>query len=271
MHLADFMVNGEPNRSPHTTFIVMGFESTQQTVTFETGKKYLTYTRISRWEKDTAYCDTFVFDLDSSRLVMQCINLRYQELPRATWRHILEDPHVESKKSAPVSHINKAAAKEIKKNDASEKRANSLDLDEEQRVPAAGVFGLILDSIAKSTGSDPSEFMDDTVVADLGVDSIMAIEIIATMRAESGLDLPAAFIFEYPTVADLRRAFGGEPTSSKALETKISSMTSSAVVSAPESAQSSPLLAPESESSLGSSMVHIEAGLATPEDEKDIK
>ena len=31
MHLAGFMVSGNPNRFPHTTLIVMGFESTQQT------------------------------------------------------------------------------------------------------------------------------------------------------------------------------------------------------------------------------------------------
>lgn len=270
VHLAGFMVNGNPNRSPHTTFIVMGFESTQQTVTFEPGKHYLAYTRISRWEKDTAYCDAFVFDPDSSRLVMQCINLRYQELPRATWRHILEGSHASSGQSAPAPRIHKAAVKEIKKNDAAEERGQApLDLEEE--VLAAGVFDLILDSISKSTGSDPSEFVDDTVVADLGVDSIMAIEIVATVKAESGLDLPASFIFDYPTIAHLRRAFGGEATSQKALETKNSSIPSSATTPTLESPEPGPVLALESASSLGSSMVQIEAGIATPEDEQNIK
>ncbi len=66
------MVNGNPNRSPYTTFIVMGFESVEQTVIFKLEKQYLTYTRILRWEKDTAYCDAFVFDFVSSRMVMQC-------------------------------------------------------------------------------------------------------------------------------------------------------------------------------------------------------
>lgn len=270
VHLAGFMVNGNPNRSPHTTFIVMGFESTQQTVTFEPGKKYLAYTRISRWEKDTAYCDAYVFDPDSSRMVMQCINLRYQELPRATWRHILEGPHAGSKESAPAPRIHKAAVKESKKNDAVEERAQTpLDLEEE--VPAAGVFDLILDSISKSTGSDPSEFADDTVVADLGVDSIMAIEIVATVKAEADLDLPAAFIFDYPTIADLRRAFGGEPTSQKAPEAKTSSIPSSAAASTLESPEFGPVLVPESESSLGSSMIDIGEGIASPEDEEITK
>ena len=280
VHLAGFMVNGNPNRSPHTTFIVMGFESTQQTVTFEPGKKYLAYTRISRWEKDTAYCDAFVFDPDSSRLVMQCINLQYQELPRTTWRHILEGSHARSRESAPASRIHKAGVKEIRKddedvteilkNDAPEEERR-IPLDLEKEIPAAGVFDLILGSIAKSTGSNPSEFVDDTVVADLGVDSIMAIEIVAAVKAASDLDLPAAFIFEYPTVADLRRAFGGAPTPQKTPEAKPSSTAPSEVMSTTESPIPGPDLVREPVSSLGSSMVHIEAGIATPGDEENTR
>ena len=228
-HLAGFMVNGNPNRSPHATFIVMGFESVQQTVVFEAGKKYLTYTRVSRWEKDTAYCDAFIFDFDSSRIVMQCLNLRYQELPKATWRHVLEGPHGGSKESASPPHSQKIAEEEIQKDDTSTKREQAaLDLapvephasrsEQKKEVLAAGVFDLILDSVVKSTGIDPSEFTDDTRIADLGVDSIMTIEVASTVKAESDVDLPAAFIFEYPTIGDLRRAFGGKPTSQDALK-----------------------------------------------------
>ena len=268
VHLAGFMVNGNPNRSPDTTFVLMSFESIQQTVTFEPGRQYLAYTRISRWEKDTAYCDAFVFDPDSSRMVMRCIDLRYQELPRATWRQILEGPHVESRESAPPPHTHKAAVEGIKKkNVAEEKEPNALGLEEE--IAAAGVFDLILDSISKSTASDPSELADDTVIAELGVDSIMAIEIVATVRAESDVDLTASFLFDYPTIADLRRAFGGGPTSQNAPETKTSSILTSNAASTPES--SGPVSIPESASSQDSDMVHIEAGIATPEDGENAK
>ncbi|KIM92530.1 hypothetical protein OIDMADRAFT_62490 [Oidiodendron maius Zn] len=276
VHLAGFMVNGNPNRSSDKTFIVMGFESVEQTVDFEPGKRYMTYTRISKWEKDTAYCDAFIFDPDSSRLVMQCVGLRYQELPRATWRHILGGGH-----SAPRSRIRKAVVKEIKKNDATGERGQTaLDMapveqqsskaQQKEEVPATGVLDLILDSISKSTGSDPSEFADDTMVAELGVDSIMAIEIVATVKAESGVDLPAAFVFDYPTIGDLRREFRGASMSREApgakLKAKLSSAPSSAMASTSEGPDSEPVSEPESVS-LGSSVVNI----ATPEDEENTK
>lgn len=52
-HLAGFMVNGNPQKSSRTTFIVMGFESIKQTVEFEPGKKYLTYTCQSMGKRDS--------------------------------------------------------------------------------------------------------------------------------------------------------------------------------------------------------------------------
>ena len=268
VHLAGFMVNGNPRRSSHTTFIVMGFESTQQTVIFEPGKHYLTYTRISRWERDTAYCDAFVFDPISSKMVMQCINLRYQELPRATWRHILEKPHTAFEEVAPPPRMHEVAAKETKKKDSlNDKGQTTLRLAGEE-APPAGVFNVILDSIIKSTGSDPSEFADETVIAEIGVDSIMAIEIVAAVKTESDLDLPASFLFDYPKIGDLRRAFGADL---KAPDASSSLIPSSTTISALESPELGVISVPESTSSLGSSTVHIEADTVAPEIKENIR
>jgi iterative type I PKS product template protein len=276
LHLAGFMVNGNPNKSQNTTFVVMGFESVEQTVTLEPGKQYFTYTRISRWENDTAFCDAFVFDPVSSKMVMQCVDLRYQELPRATWRHILDGPHAGSKERVTAPRIHKAAVKESKKNNEFvESEQTALDVarveqeaskPQEEGSSASGVFSLILDSISHATGSDPSEFADDTMITDLGVDSIMAIEIVTTVKTESGVDLPAAFVFEYPTIGDLRLAFGGGPTTP---EIKTGSAPSISEASIPEIHNSKPASEPESVDSPGSSVVRIERGLATPEDKDE--
>lgn len=272
-HLAGFMVNGNPNKSPEVTFIVMGFDSVEQTVDFKPGKLYLTYTRIVRWDNDTAYCDAFIFDHDSSRMVMQLTNLRYQMLPRATWRHILQGGHVGAKGSAPVPHTHNATAKQIKNNDVPRDNLQTavglaeVEQEEEEKLQHSRMFDLILESISKSTGSDRSEFTDGTEIAELGVDSIMAIEIVSSVKAESDLDLAASFVFDYPTIGDLRRAFGGiqeSHESSEASEAKPTSTLSSAGVSTPDS----PILVPEGSSSMDSSVVHIE-DIATPQKLED--
>ena len=81
--------------------------------------------------------------------------------------------------------------------------------DKEGQVPNTGAFQIILDSLITATGSDPSEFTDNAELADIGVDSIMAIEVVAAVR-EKSVDLPASFVFDYLTIGDLRRAFGGD-------------------------------------------------------------
>ncbi|EHK96623.1 putative Conidial yellow pigment biosynthesis polyketide synthase [Glarea lozoyensis 74030] len=268
-HLAGFMVNGNPNKSPDVTFIVMGFESVKQTVAFEPGKEYMTYTRIVKWETDTAFCDAFVFDRQSSKMVMQVIGLRYQRLPRTTWRHILSGAHAKTKSGAPVRAASQSVSKEI--TGESMRFSTSADngqtkqedaRSQEEEAPASGEFDLILDSISKSTGSDRAEFTDDTEIAELGVDSIMAIEIVASVKTESDLDLPASFVFEYPTIGDLRRAFGGKPkpTIKDSPGAKSNSTSSSEGGSRPRS----PTPAPESISSLGSSVVRVEEEIVTP-------
>ncbi|KAI1771029.1 non-reducing polyketide synthase [Hypoxylon cercidicola] len=223
-HLAGFMVNGNPNSNPRTTFIVMGFGGVEQTVDFEPGKEYLTYTRISRWEGRTAFCDAYVFDAESSKLVMQCYDLRYQELPRTVWKNILEGGHSGSSDSAPTKVSETPAKKseivEAANFSGAEGQVNTAQQVEE--APNSRVFDAILDSIAKATGTDPSEFTPDTMITDLGVDSIMAIEIVSAVREKTGVDLPAQFAFEYPSVGDLIRDFGGAPAAPKASETSSS-------------------------------------------------
>ncbi|KAI2478997.1 Polyketide synthase module protein [Pyrenophora tritici-repentis] len=245
VHLAGFTVNGNPGKSPKTTFIVMGFASVEQTAPLVPGKQYMTYTRISKWVKDTAYCDAIVFDPESSKIILQCIDLRYQELPRATWKHILEGPH-----GTPMAHAHKPPVRDIRRDaetrelqqptpatvPVQQKTINEPQQQEEESAADAGLFDAILDSISKATGTDPSEITDDTMIADLGVDSIMAIEVVATVKANSGVDLPAAFVFEYPTIGDLRKEFGAnKPTAEKPKFSTAPSSAGSSIPSSPNS------------------------------------
>lgn len=207
LHLAGFMVNGNPNKSPQSTFVVMGYDSVEQLAAVEPGKQYMTYTRITRWDKDTAFCAGYVFDPQTSKIVMQAIDLRYQEFKTATWRHILDGPHTAAPHSVAAAtvapRVHPSVAVPVEKPEGKGENA-------EETSGTGKEFQVIIESLVKATGSDPSEFTDDTTVADIGVDSIMAIEVVSVVK-ELGVDLPAAFVFEYPTIGDLRRAFGGQP------------------------------------------------------------
>ena len=199
MHLAGFMVSGNPKRSPRTTFIVMGFESVEQTVDFVPSKPYLTYTRINRWEKDTAFCDAYVWDYATSSLVMQCINLRYQELPRVVWKSILEGHHSDGSKETAVAPAQAASRESMNAQPAVVAAPGGTPKSKaektQQQVASLGpdTFQHFLESIAKSTGVDVSDLTDDMQLAEIGVDSIMAIEVASMVRERTGEELPATF------------------------------------------------------------------------------
>jgi iterative type I PKS product template protein len=223
LHLAGFMVNGNPNTPSDLTYALMGYEIIEQLAPIEPNKGYMTYTRITRWEGTTAFCIAYVFDPQNWTIVMQAVDLRYQQFKRATWRHILGmRPHpigaaghqgannksasLHSVKETKMMHDNISGhlpTVPMKKERSSQAQSNH----QEGKNSNAGGFQVILDSLITATGSDPSEFTDETEIADVGVDSIMAIEVVAAVT-EKGIDLPASFVFDYVTIGDLRRAFG---------------------------------------------------------------
>jgi iterative type I PKS product template protein len=274
LHLAGFMVNGNPSKSPQSTFVVMGYESVEQLAAVEPGKQYLTYTRISRWEKDTAFCAAYVFDTETSKIVMHAVDLRYQEFKTSIWRHVLGGHHA----TAPQAHAvapraSKPVSKEVKVHDdltasltaALEKEQLVSKAKDSDNARPSGVFQIIVDNLAAATGSDPSEFTDDTFISDVGVDSIMAIEVVSTLK-EVGVDLPAGFVFEYPTIGDLRREFGGCGEISDSSDDDMRD--SSSVTSAEDSDAVSETPA-ESVTSEESSLVHVKKEALTPVQEVD--
>lgn len=283
LHLAGFMVNGNPAKPAGSTFVVMGYDSVEQLAPVEPGRQYLTYTRISRWEKDTAFCAGYVFDPATGKIVMQAVDLRYQEFKTATWRHILDGPHASGPQhgaAAPRAQAHKPAAKDhqVDLSSASataqvEKKAIKPQ-EVEEKASGGGEFQIIVDSLATATGSDPSEFTDDTLVADIGVDSIMAIEVVAAVK-ELGVELPAAFVFDYPTIGDLRREFGGQDSTAPAVDISEEDSSSddedeNAVSPTPDVDEDfSPISVPESVTSSASSVVHVEKEPATPAPDAD--
>lgn len=223
VHLAGFVVNGDPERvSRDSTFMMDTYESFDQTASLEAGRSYFTYARISRREKDTAYCDVYVFD-DEDKMVIECSNLRFHEVGNATLDRLLGksasgpvsgSPATETTRQKPVASasrdipkIQEAKAPEIVGTVGRQDVAESSD-------SKAEALETLLETIAKQTGTDISELTDDMAIAEVGVDSIMAIEITAHVNNSTGMDLLPSFVVEYPTIGDLRRAFGGKPTRS---------------------------------------------------------
>lgn len=223
VHLAGFVLNADPGRPrlEDTTFMMDKVSSIEQTGVLVPGRRYSTFTRVIRRAGDTATSDVYVFDGDS--LVMCCSGLRFHEVSNAVLDRLLgksstgavvrpsaplgqpaqEQPRVLVESKPKLSPTNEPLRNTTP--DVAEPKAAAPS--HPRAAASSGVFEAILKTISKATGVDVSELTDNTAVGDLGVDSIMAIEITAAVKKQTGRDLPVAFVIEHPTVADLRREF----------------------------------------------------------------
>lgn len=64
----------------------------------------------------------------------------------------------------------------------------------------------LLSIIANEVGCAPEDLRNEVILADMGVDSLMAMTILAAVRSELGVDLQASFFMENDTVGAARKA-----------------------------------------------------------------
>ncbi|KAK1981251.1 hypothetical protein LZ30DRAFT_793799 [Colletotrichum cereale] len=235
-HLAGFLVNCNPARlasgsaTASTSFIMDSLERFEQTAEIAPGRSYFTYARVAERAADSAVCEVVVFD-DADRVVMRTRRMRFHEAPNAVLQNMLlggggrQEQVVKSNAGslnvqAPPARVPQLA----ETSDVTEKREtraeqpsglpgeeHSVEHDGQQQPPSQGEAGLlpvILESIAEETGMHTTELTDDAALADLGVDSIMSVEICTRVKEKSGYALSPLFILEHPTVGHLVRFFG---------------------------------------------------------------
>ncbi|KIH90519.1 hypothetical protein SPBR_00009 [Sporothrix brasiliensis 5110] len=64
--------------------------------------------------------------------------------------------------------------------------------------------------IAAEVGVDPSEIENDTPLADLGVDSLLSLSILGTIKSQTGRILPSSFLLDHQTIGDIQKVLGGQ-------------------------------------------------------------
>lgn len=191
VHLAGFLVNGNPDRSAaKTTFMMDSFDSFEQTVDLEPGKPYFAYTRVSQRDKNTTSCDVYVFDAE--RLVMQWSALRFHEVSNEVLDRLLGSSTISSRVQDKIAAAATPSAERMsgtrelvpdepmadskKHSDAPKELSKRAEFTtstvEENAASNTEVFEIILESISRGTGTKIADLTDDTVLVELGVSSI---------------------------------------------------------------------------------------------------
>ncbi|KAF2273801.1 polyketide synthase [Westerdykella ornata] len=255
VHLAGFLVNGNPHRlADKTTLMMDSFGAFEQTVDFQPGRSYFTYVRVSKREKSTIYCDVYVFDTE--KLIMQCSALRFHEVNNDILDRLLGNTKTQPDNRDSSKMSSSTALKQlttIPRDNGEASRASSQPLmtkptqrsqvETVERAKANNAtpeaFQVMLESISKGTGSNISELTDETQLIELGVDSIMGIEIAARVNSITGLDILPSFVIEYSTIGQLRKAFAHPKEHAAAAEASADISDFSVMSGTPESSNGS--------------------------------
>lgn len=214
VHLAGFVANVNPARPEGRMFMMGGFDKSEQTAELAAGGKYFSYVRVTKNEGESFICDVFVFDAKAgNRLVMQCSNLHFHQIEYSMLERAIgkiggtaaaAKPAAKAVAAAPKP----AAAAPAKKAAAAPKPKKVVK--KKAAAPsgeAVNVLDALLQAISSETGTDISELTDDAVLGEIGVDSIMAIQITATVKNATGYDIPGTWGLEFPTIGDLRKEY----------------------------------------------------------------
>lgn len=221
VHLAGFVANVNPARPEGKMFMMGGFDKSEQTVELKAGNKYYSYVRVTKNEGESFICDVFVFDVKAgNRLIMQCSNLHFHQVEYSMLERALGKPSAagSAAKAAPAKATTKAAAAPKAAAPAPAKKAAAPKPKKAAKKAASGgavsVLDTLLEAIASETGTAKDELTDDAVLGEIGIDSIMAIQISAAVKGATGYDISATWGLEFPTVGALREEFKdiyGEP------------------------------------------------------------
>lgn len=249
VHLAGFVMNGSSRNKENTAHISGGLECMTLTDELSDQKTYYSYVRMRAGEKRGASIGD-VYILDGEKVIGLAEGVKFQQLPMQILNVVLgigkTGPSINTH---PTHHSTPATATTASTQRDAPSRPPFMNEEEERRdsyvsvamtTPSktfssshttssrssppssmsarvdeddnAKIVEALLDAVISETGFDVADMDDNTEFSDMGVDSLMSIAIIDSVKRKTGITLPVAMFLDLTTVGDFRMKFatGGD-------------------------------------------------------------
>lgn len=222
--LTGFLLNNSlRSEDDQVVYISEGFGESRQCEPLVPGRKYTTYASGQDLDASGQEVDatSYVFDAESGQLVQMVTGVKFQKMKKAVWNHIMGGAkpathhavapaaHTPSREAVPSfvasSHTVKSQDIVLPKTKRPAAKAD-LPTPPPQVIQDTSIINGLLAVVAAEVGVAPEDMTDETIFGDLGVDSLMAITVLSTIRNELGLDLPPAFFMDFETVGAAKQA-----------------------------------------------------------------
>lgn len=224
--LTGFLVNNSLRCSDDQIIhISEGFQESRQFQPLSPGRKYTSYA--SGRDVDAAGmvidATSYVFDAETGDLVQLVTGVKFQKMKRAVLDHLLGGSRAAAPSTARDDASSMPTAPRTQKPPTTSaykpehKDTYSAPTNAPTVTATLGISDLdsssdlalidnLLAVVAAEVGVSAQDMTDETIFGDLGVDSLMAITVLSTIRNELNLDLPPAFFMDYDTVGAAKQA-----------------------------------------------------------------
>lgn len=249
VHLAGFLVNCNPKKPIGELAMLQSFGACDVLEPMSAGKPYGVYARVGKPAKGSTPVDVYVFD--GERLVMQYSDLRFHQVPTANFMRMLGKHPVAAQQHATIPapsfesshrlHPRPASTSSSDRLMPSTSSASSMSSKSPSpstyaSTPALSPTGpppnrrgptkeeiliILLEAVAENTAYEVSALAPNSVLSDLGVDSIMAIQLAMHLQEKLEFEFEASLFHEHPTIEGVAQAFSSQLSSELATQAKL--------------------------------------------------
>ena len=233
VHLAGFLVNCGLKYSDDIAFLSTGFDSWRLLKPLSPAARYTSYAHMEETaDKSAVVGDVYVFD-EANDPVCALTGVTFQKLKKTALSRILMSAAPSASRKAVGTRFAPDPVKftvdsvqdkgwvvdeDFSTGPPYDSRPSSADpstfatprdcssASSASSVDDLSIVETLLAAVAIEAGCEISDLEADTAFADLGVDSLMAITVIASIRNNTGVELPGSFFLDNPTVADATKA-----------------------------------------------------------------
>ena len=191
-HLSGFVLNGNCDMSEDVVYISHGWDSMRFAKPLSQDTCYQTYVRMQPTGTRGVMSGN-VYVLEDNAVVALFSGVSFQSIKKSVLRTLLpgnSGPPVVEPIQPPKIVISTPA-----------------DCETTTSIHGDISFLHIISCIAGEIGVDPNELTDGADLADLGVDSLLTMSILDTLRRQLKFDIPSSLFVTHPTVRGLRKYF----------------------------------------------------------------
>ncbi|KAL7912234.1 putative polyketide synthase [Trichoderma velutinum] len=220
IHVSGFLLNGKPDDDGDNVWIANGLGTFRMLSSLQPGTQYQSYVHIQKaTDQGATHCDVYVFEGD--KIVGSGTGIMFQRVARRLLDVVLgksSTPIRNTIATKPIHAASRAIQPDFEESQTSHMSSSSSDTGKSgSETSATSTDGYDAEDaiaiILASTGFDQADVGPSTQISDMGLDSILSIEVIGNIRKNLGIDLPASFFSHHPTVADVRKALGNNNAS----------------------------------------------------------